>query len=53
MSLTHVSTGAIAGTARTQLSRLNRRAVQDFALAWTVTPVVAGAVAAAALLVVR
>lgn len=30
----------------------NRRTLQDFALVWTVTPVVAGAVAAAAFLVV-
>jgi PiT family inorganic phosphate transporter len=53
MSLTHVSTGAIAGTAGTRLSRLNRRTLQDFALAWTATPVVAGAVAASAFLLVR
>jgi PiT family inorganic phosphate transporter len=53
MSLTHVSTGAIAGTAGTQLSRLNRHTLRDFALAWTVTPVAAGAVAAAAFLLVR
>ena len=53
MSLTHVSTGAIAGTAGTRLSRLNRCTLQDFALAWTVTPVVAGAVAASAFLLVR
>jgi phosphate/sulfate permease len=46
LSLTHVSTGAIAGTARTRLSRLNRRTLEDFVLAWTATPVVAGAVAA-------
>ncbi|MGH9214674.1 MAG: hypothetical protein ACRDZS_00320 [Acidimicrobiales bacterium] len=53
MSLTHVSTGAIAGTAGAQLSRLHRRTLQDFALAWTVTPVVAGAVAASAFLLLR
>jgi PiT family inorganic phosphate transporter len=53
MSLTHVSTGAIAGTAGARLSRLNRHTLRDFALAWTVTPVVAGAVAASAFLVVR
>jgi len=33
--------------------RLNRRTLQDFALAWTVTPVVSGAVAAATFLLVR
>ncbi|MGH9260934.1 MAG: inorganic phosphate transporter, partial [Acidimicrobiales bacterium] len=53
MSLTHVSTGAIAGTAGARLSRRNRRTLQDFALAWTVTPIVAGAVAAATFLLVR
>jgi PiT family inorganic phosphate transporter len=52
MSLTHVSTGAIAGTAGTQPSRLNRRTLQDFALAWTATPVAAGAASALAFLVV-
>lgn len=46
MSTTHVSTGAIAGTAGVRGSRLNRRAMRDFLLAWTLTPVVAGAVAA-------
>jgi PiT family inorganic phosphate transporter len=53
ISLTHVATGAIAGTAGTQPSRLNRRTLQDFALAWTVTPVVSGAVAAATFLLVQ
>lgn len=53
MSLTHVSTGAIAGTAGAQPSRLNRRTLRNFALAWTVTPLVAGAVAASAFLLVR
>jgi PiT family inorganic phosphate transporter len=53
MSLTHVSTGAIAGTAGAQPSRLKRHTLQDFALAWTVTPVAAGAVAAASFLLVR
>ena len=53
MSLTHVSAGAIAGTAGTQASRLNRRTLRDFALAWTATPVAAGAASAVAFLVLR
>lgn len=53
MSLTHVSTGAIAGTAGAQPSRLNRQTLRDFALAWTATPVAAGAVAGSVFLVVR
>jgi hypothetical protein len=44
---------AIAGTAGTRPSRLNRRTLRDFALAWTATPVAAGAVAASVFLVVR
>jgi inorganic phosphate transporter, PiT family len=47
MSTTHVSTGAIAGIARTDAGRLNRRTVRDLILAWTVTPMVAGLIAAA------
>ncbi|MGH9022011.1 MAG: inorganic phosphate transporter [Acidimicrobiia bacterium] len=46
MSTTHVSTGAIAGAAGRHLSRLSGRTLRDFALAWTVTPVFAGVVAA-------
>lgn len=47
MSTTQVSTGAIAGIAGAQSSRLNRRTLRDFAIAWTVTPLTAGLVAAA------
>lgn len=49
LSTTHVSTGAIAGCAGRRFSRLSGRTLRDFALAWTVTPVVSGAVAAAVL----
>ncbi len=43
-----VSTAAIAGTAGTRLGGLHARTLRDFALAWTITPVVAGLGAAAA-----
>ena len=46
LSTTHVSTGAIAGAAGRHVSRLNRRTLRDFLLAWTVTPFVSAAVAA-------
>jgi inorganic phosphate transporter, PiT family len=46
MSTTHVSTGAIAGSAGRDVGRLNRRTLRDFAIAWTLTPFVAGLVAA-------
>jgi PiT family inorganic phosphate transporter len=49
MSTTHVSTGAIAGSAGRQLRRLSGRTIRDFLIAWTVTPFVSGAVAALAL----
>ncbi len=45
MSTTHVSTGAIAGVVRSNLSRLNGRTLRDFLLAWTATPLAAGTVA--------
>jgi PiT family inorganic phosphate transporter len=48
MSTTHVSTGAIAGGSGTQLRRLNLNTLQQFILAWTVTPLIAGIVAATA-----
>lgn len=47
MSTTHVSTGAIAGVAGTDAGRLNRRTLRDLVLAWTVTPLVGGLIAAA------
>jgi PiT family inorganic phosphate transporter len=46
MSTTHVSTGAIVGTAGGQPSRLSGRTLRDLAIAWTVTPVFAALVAA-------
>lgn len=53
MSTTHVSTGAIAGIARSDAGRLNGRSLRDFVLAWTVTPALAGGVAALAYLLLR
>lgn len=53
LSTTHVSTGAITGAAGTRLRRLNGRTLRDFALAWTVTPAVAAAVAAGVHLAAR
>ncbi len=53
MSTTHVSTGAIAGTAGARLDRLHARTLRDFALGWTVTPLVAGLVAAAVALLLK
>lgn len=48
MSTTHVSTGSIAGIAGADVGRLNRKTLRDLALAWTVTPVIGAAIAAAA-----
>ncbi len=45
MSTTHVSTGAIAGIAGGNTERLNWSTMRHFALAWTVTPLVAGLIA--------
>lgn len=45
MSTTHVSTGAIAGLSGGRPYRLNQRALREFALAWTATPLVAGLLA--------
>jgi inorganic phosphate transporter, PiT family len=47
MSTTHVSTGAIAGSAGTNLRRLSAATLRNFLIAWLVTPPVAGLVAAA------
>lgn len=53
MSTTHLSTGAIAGTAGTRLGRLHARTLRAVALAWTVTPLVAGLGAAVVYLLVK
>ena len=53
MSTTHVATGAIAGTSAQNVRRLNLGTLRAFALVWTVTPLAAGLVAAAALAVLR
>lgn len=47
MSTTHVATGAIAGVVASNTARLNKRTLRDFIIAWTLTPLFAGAVAAA------
>lgn len=51
MSTTHVSIGAISGTAGTDLSRIKKKTIRDFAMAWLITPPFAAAVAAGAYLV--
>lgn len=53
MSTTHVSIGAISGTAGTDLSRIKKKTVRDFAMAWLITPPFAAAVAALAYLALR
>jgi PiT family inorganic phosphate transporter len=51
MSTTHVSSGAIAGIVGSKTERLNQRTVRDLALAWTVTPLVAGLIAGVSYLI--
>jgi PiT family inorganic phosphate transporter len=53
MSTTHVSTGAIAGSAGTDVSRINGKTIGNFAIAWVITPPFAGAVAAITFLLLR
>ncbi|MGX7829114.1 inorganic phosphate transporter [Actinokineospora sp. 24-640] len=53
MSTTHVSTGAIAGSAGTSVGRINRKTIGQFATAWLVTPPITGAVAACTFLLLR
>lgn len=53
MSTTHVSTGAIAGSAGPNLSRLSGKTLRDFLIAWLVTPIFAAAVAALAFIIAR
>jgi len=53
MSTTHVSAGAIAGLAGSRVQRLNARTLRNFAMAWTVTPAVAGLVAYLVFLAIR
>lgn len=48
MSTTHVSTGAIAGIGGSQTNRLNKDTIVKLLMAWTVTPLFAGIVAAGA-----
>ncbi|MEV7035749.1 inorganic phosphate transporter [Streptomyces sp. NPDC093272] len=53
MSTTQVSIGAISGTAGTDTSRIKKKTVRDFAIAWLVTPPFSAAVAALAYLLLR
>lgn len=53
MSTTHTSTGAIAGSAGPNLSRLSGKTLWHFAIAWIVTPPFAAAVAAVVYLIAR
>lgn len=53
MSTTHTSTGAIAGSAGANLSRLSGKTLRHFLIAWVVTPPFAAAVAAVVYLVAR
>ncbi|WP_433500720.1 anion permease [Sphaerimonospora sp. CA-214678] len=53
MSTTHVSTGAIAGSAGPNLSRLSGKTLRDFLIAWLVTPLFAAVVAAAVFAIAR
>ncbi|SFW75178.1 inorganic phosphate transporter [Amycolatopsis australiensis] len=53
MSTTHVSTGAIAGSAGPNLSRISGGTVRNFLIAWLVTPPVAGVVAALVFILAR
>ncbi|HET7013890.1 MAG TPA: anion permease [Streptosporangiaceae bacterium] len=53
MSTTHVSTGAITGIPGANLNRLNGKVLRDFALAWTVTPIFGGLVAACVYFIAR
>jgi PiT family inorganic phosphate transporter len=53
MSTTHVSTGAIAGSAGPNLSRISAKTLRGFLIAWVVTPPFAGVVAALVYLVAR
>lgn len=53
MSTTHVSIGAITGLAGTDVSRLKKKTLRDFILAWVVTPPFAACVAAIAYLSLR
>ncbi|MEU5546531.1 inorganic phosphate transporter [Streptomyces sioyaensis] len=53
MSTTHVSTGAIAGSAGFGLSRISGKTLSHFAIAWLVTPPFAAIVAALVFLIAR
>lgn len=53
LSTTHVSTGAIAGAPGKNVARLHTRTLRDFLIAWTVTPLTAGLVAASVFALLR
>lgn len=53
MSTTHVSIGAISGMTGTDVHRIQKRTLRDFAMAWLVTPPFAAVVAVLAYLALR
>jgi inorganic phosphate transporter, PiT family len=53
MSTTHVSTGAIVGSAGGDVHRINARTLRDFVIAWTVTPLFTALVAAVVFVIAR
>jgi PiT family inorganic phosphate transporter len=53
MSTTHVSAGAIAGSAGLGVGRLSGKTLRDFAIAWLVTPPFAAAVSALVFAIIR
>lgn len=53
MSTTHVSIGAIAGMTGTDVHRIHKKTLRDFAMAWLVTPPFAAVVAVLAYLALR
>ncbi len=53
MSTTHVSTGAIVGSAGGQFGRVSKLTLRDFLIAWTVTPLFTAVMAALVFFTVR
>lgn len=53
MSTTHVSIGAISGMTGTDLHRIHKKTLRDFAMAWLITPPFAAVVAMLAYLALR
>lgn len=53
MSTTHVSSGAITGVVRTDKSRLKKKTLRDFILAWVFTPPTTGLIAAGSYILIN